>query len=85
MLLAAAIEGAGITSTADWLAGAALRAGTLTEVTPTEVTPTEVLPGWGGRENGGVYAILPPGRLVPARTHLFVDAVAQAIRTGCAR
>ncbi|MER2267775.1 LysR family transcriptional regulator [Methylobacterium oxalidis] len=72
VLLLAAIDGAGITFTADWLAGPALRAGSL----------VEVLPGWGGREEGGVYAILPPGRLVPAKTRLFVDAVAQAIRAG---
>lgn len=72
VLLGAAIEGAGITFTADWLAGPALRAGAL----------VEVLPGWSGKENGGVYAILPPGRLVPAKTRLFVDAVARAIKAG---
>ncbi|GJE71487.1 hypothetical protein CHKEEEPN_3033 [Methylorubrum podarium] len=43
-----------------------------------------MLPGWGGRE-GGVYAVLPPGRLVPAKTRLFVDAVAHGIRAGWAR
>lgn len=75
VLLTAAIEGAGITFTADWLAGPALRAGTL----------VEILPGWGGKANGGVYAILPPGRLVPAKTRLFVDEVAHAIKAGWAR
>ncbi|GJD57724.1 LysR family transcriptional regulator [Methylobacterium dankookense] len=74
VLLEAAIAGAGITFTADWLAGPALRSGRL----------VEVLPGWSGRESGGVYAILPPGRLVPAKTRLFVDAVAQAVRAGWA-
>lgn len=75
VLLAAAVENAGITFTADWLAGPALRDGRL----------VEVLPGWGGRADGGVYAIMPPGRLVPARTRLFVDEVADAIKAGWVR
>ncbi|MGU3540455.1 LysR substrate-binding domain-containing protein [Methylobacterium sp. A54F] len=75
VLLDAAIAGAGITFTADWLAGPALRDGRL----------VEVLPGWGGAEDGGVYAVLPPGRLVPAKTRLFVDEVADAIRAGWVR
>lgn len=75
VLLAAAVEGAGITFTADWLAGPALRDGSL----------VEVLPGWGGREDGGVYAVMPPGRLVPAKTRLFVDEVASAIKAGWVR
>lgn len=74
-LLGAAIAGAGITFSADWLAGPALRDGRL----------VEVLPGWTGRGEGGVYAILPPGRLVPAKTRLFVEEVAQAIRAGWRR
>ena len=73
--LAAAIAGAGITFTADWLAGPALREGRL----------VEVLPGWSGPETGGVYAVLPPGRLVPAKTRLFVEAIARGIRAGWAR
>ncbi|WP_236961042.1 LysR family transcriptional regulator [Methylobacterium durans] len=70
--LMAAIDGAGITLTAHWLAGPTLRAGRL----------VEVLPGWGGKEDGGVYAILPPGRLVPTKTRLFVEAVTRSIRAG---
>lgn len=75
VLLTAAVDGAGITFTADWLAGPALREGKL----------VEVLPGWGGREAGSVYAILPPGRLIPTKTRLFVDEVAQAIKAGWVR
>ncbi|WP_336490813.1 LysR family transcriptional regulator [Methylobacterium nigriterrae] len=70
--LMAAIDGAGITLTAHWLAGPAIRAGQL----------IEVLPGWGGKEEGGVYAILPPGRLVPTKTRVFVEEVTQAIKAG---
>lgn len=75
VLLAAAIASAGITFTADWLAGPALRDGRL----------AEVLPGWGGCEDGGVYAIMPPGRMVPAKTRVFVDEVASVIKAGWIR
>lgn len=69
--LVAAIEGAGIVLTADWLAGPALRDGRL----------VEVLPGWTARGNGGVYAVLPPGKLVPAKSRAFVDYFASALRS----
>lgn len=75
VVLSAAIAGAGITFTADWLAGPAIRNGKL----------VEVLPGWGGKEDGGVYAVLPPGRLVPAKARLFVDEVAKSIKAGWAK
>jgi DNA-binding transcriptional LysR family regulator len=75
VLLTAAVAGSGITLMADWLAGPALRDGSL----------AEVLPGWSGAGSGGVYAILPPGRLVPAKTRLFVEEVARAIKAGWAR
>jgi len=74
-LLMAAVAGAGVTFTADWLAGPALRSGAL----------VEVLPDWSGAEDGGVYAILPAGRLAPAKTRLFVDEVAKAIKAGWTR
>lgn len=74
VVLAAAIEGAGIIFTADWLAGPAMREGKL----------VEVLPGWGGTGDGGVYAILPPGRLIPTKTRLFVDEIAKSIKAGWA-
>ncbi len=44
----------------------------------------EVLPGWGGKGDGGVYAVLPPGRLIPVKTSLFVDEVAKSIKAGWA-
>lgn len=72
VVLMAAIEGAGITFTPDWLAGPALR----------ERKLVEVLPGWGGKAEGGVYAILPPGRLIPTKTRLFVDDIAKSIKAG---
>lgn len=75
VVLMAAIEGAGITFTPDWLAGPALR----------ERKLVEVLPGWGGKAEGGVYAILPPGRLTPTKTRLFVDDIAKSIKAGWRR
>lgn len=74
-VLIAAIAGVGITLAADWLAGPALRQGKL----------VEVLPGWAGRGDGGVYAILPPGRLVPAKTRTFVDEIGKSIKAGWVR
>ena len=74
-VLIAAIAGAGITLAADWLAGPALREGKL----------VEVLPGWVGKGDGGVYAILPPGRLVPTKTRTFVDEIGRSIKAGWAR
>lgn len=75
VVLSVTIAGAGITFTSDWLAGPALREGKL----------REVLPGWGGKGEGGVYAVLPPGRLVPAKTRLFIDEVARSIKAGWAK
>jgi DNA-binding transcriptional LysR family regulator len=71
----AAIEGAGITFMAGWLAGPAIHAGQL----------VEVLPGWGGKGEGGVYAIMPPGRLIPGKARVFVDEIAKFIKAGWAR
>jgi DNA-binding transcriptional LysR family regulator len=74
VVLMATVEGAGITFTPDWLAGPEIRAGRL----------VEVLPGWGGKAEGGVYAILPPGRLIPTKTRLFVEAIAKSVKAGWA-
>ncbi|MBC7801423.1 MAG: LysR family transcriptional regulator [Gemmatimonadaceae bacterium] len=67
-LAAAAVGGAGIMLAADWLIGRELADGRL----------VEVLPGWSEGDSGGVHAVLPPGRLVPAKTRVFVDWVAAA-------
>jgi DNA-binding transcriptional LysR family regulator len=68
--LIAAIDGAGIVLTADWLAGPALRTGRL----------VEVLPGWRANGDGGVYAVLPPGKLIPAKSKALVDHLAEGLR-----
>ncbi|MFM0157056.1 LysR family transcriptional regulator [Paraburkholderia sediminicola] len=74
-LLQAAIAGSGIILTPDWLAGPAVRDGAL----------VRVLPGWQGSEEGGIYAVMPPGRLVPTKTRVFVDEITRAIRAGWAK
>lgn len=71
-VLTAAIDGLGIVYAADWLAGPALRSGKL----------VEILPGWGGRGDEGVYALLPPGHLIPTKTRLFVEEISKAIKAG---
>ncbi|AMA59956.1 hypothetical protein BCCGELA001_29370 [Bradyrhizobium sp. CCGE-LA001] len=57
-------------------------AGLLVRSSLREKKLTHVLPGWTGKGDGGVYAILPPGRLVPAKTRVFVEAIAEAIKAG---
>lgn len=68
--LAAAIDGAGIILAPDWLTGAALDDGTL----------VEVLPGWTVKGDGGVYTVLPPGRLIPKKSRAFVDYLAAELK-----
>lgn len=67
-LATACLGGAGIMLASDWLIGRELADGRL----------VEVLPGWSFDEEGAVQAVLPPGRLVPAKTRAFVDWVAAA-------
>ena len=69
-LLQAALDGLGIALIPEWLATAELRQGTL----------QHVLPQWQGNNQGGVYAILPPGRLIPAKTRVFLDHIINYIR-----
>ncbi|MBC3474998.1 LysR family transcriptional regulator [Pseudomonas taiwanensis] len=69
-LLLAAHQGLGIILTPDWLAAGGVREGKL----------LRVLDGWRSSSNGGVYAIMPPGRLVPAKTRLFVDEISASIQ-----
>ena len=68
----AAIDGVGIALIADWLAGPAIRNGKL----------IEVMLGWQSGGDGGVFAVMPPGRLVPTKTRLFVDEVTESVRSG---
>lgn len=71
-LLMAALEGAGIALLPDWLTGPAVRSGAL----------SHVLSDWTGKGDGGVHAVMSPGRMIPAKVRLFVDAVAANIKSG---
>jgi DNA-binding transcriptional LysR family regulator len=75
VILMAALDGAGVALLPDWLVGRSLR----------EKKLVQVLPAWTGKGDGGVYAILPPGRLVPTKTRVFVDSIAEAIKAGWGR
>jgi DNA-binding transcriptional LysR family regulator len=72
VIMQAAINGAGIALAADWLTGPAISEGTL----------VAILPDWEAVEQGGIYAVMPPGRLIPQKTRLFVDEMTSAIRSG---
>jgi DNA-binding transcriptional LysR family regulator len=62
-LLAACLAGAGILPASDWEIGREL----------AECRLVRVLPGWRFDVDGAVQVVLPPGRLVPAKTRAFVD------------
>ncbi|WP_213716192.1 LysR family transcriptional regulator [Cedecea lapagei] len=68
-LLQAALDGVGIALVPDWLI--------TTEITCGQLI--RVLPEWKGQDRGGVYGIMPPGRLIPAKTRLFIDYLLREI------
>jgi len=68
--LAAAIDGAGIVLVPDWLAGPALHEGRL----------IEILRGWTVKGEGGIYTVLPTGRLMPKKSRAFVDYLAAELK-----
>jgi len=65
-LLMGALGGAGILLASDWLVGRELADGRL----------IEVLPDWRASDGDAISVVLPPGRLVPAKTRAFIDWVA---------
>lgn len=67
-LTVACVGGAGVMVASDWLVGRELADGRL----------VRVLPDWSLDEGDTLNAVLPPGRLVPAKTRAFVDWVAAA-------
>jgi DNA-binding transcriptional LysR family regulator len=68
--LAAALEGAGVLLAPDWLVGPALHEGAL----------VEILRGWTVKGDGGVYTVLPPGRLIPKKSRAFIDYLAAELK-----
>lgn len=62
-LLVACLAGAGILPASEWEIGQELADGRL----------VRVLPGWRFDADGAVQVVLPSGRLMPAKTRVFID------------
>ena len=68
-ILVAALKGAGIALTPEWMAMPHLKSGAL----------VNVLPGWRSVREVDVHAVMPPGKMVPAKTRAFVDKMLEAL------
>ena len=64
-MVLAALDGGGIMLAAEWSCGRHLAEGRL----------VRVLPDWRMDHEGNAQIVLPPGRLVPAKTRLFIERV----------
>ena len=64
-MVLAALEGGGIMLASEWSCGMHLAAGRL----------VRVLPDWRMDHEGIAQIVIPPGRLVPAKTRLFIERV----------
>jgi DNA-binding transcriptional LysR family regulator len=64
-MMLAALQGGGIMLSAEWACGRYLNDGRL----------VRVLPDWRMDREGNAQIMLPPGRLVPAKTRVFVERV----------
>lgn len=69
-ILVAALKGAGIALTPEWMAAQHLDTGHL----------VNVLPGWRSTREIDVQAVMPPGAMVPAKTRAFVDEMIRILR-----
>lgn len=74
ILVDAAIAGSGIILAPDWHVIDHLSHGEL----------IEVLPGWSAANDGPINVILPPGRIVPAKSRVFIELVSDHLRAGWA-
>lgn len=68
-VLTAAVSGAGIILTPEWLAADCLRS--------QQLVP--VLPRWQGTIDGAIFGLLPPGRMTPAKVKVFLDHLTNQI------
>lgn len=64
-MVVAALNGAGIMLAAEWSCGKLVNEGRL----------VRILPDWRMDHEGNAQIVLPPGRLVPAKTRLFMERV----------
>ncbi|WP_254462239.1 LysR family transcriptional regulator [Pseudomonas aeruginosa] len=68
-LIQAAVAGVGIAMVSDWLAGPELKSGRL----------VPVLPGHPVATPEGIYIVHPSAKLIPAKTRVFIDWLADTI------
>lgn len=68
-LLPVVVQGGGVALLPNWMVAPYLRDGRL----------EPVLPAWRSAAEVGVYALMPPGTLMPAKTRVFIDALNQAL------
>ena len=68
-LLTAVIRATGIALLPGWMVSQAVQRGDL----------VRVLPDWRSAAKVSVYALMPPGTLVPAKTRVFIDTVCQQL------
>ncbi len=66
-LVAACLAGGGILLASDWEVGQELASGRL----------VRVLPEWRFDAEAEVHAVMPPGRLIPAKTRVFLEWLAK--------
>jgi DNA-binding transcriptional LysR family regulator len=66
MMVLAAVNGGGIALASEWSSSRELAEGRL----------VRVLPEWRYDRDGAIQIVLPPGRLVPAKTRLLIERVA---------
>lgn len=66
----AAVQGAGIILVPDWLVDNQTKSGQL----------EEVLHGWAGDADFGVFIVLPPGRMIPAKTRAFIEFLSRSLK-----
>jgi DNA-binding transcriptional LysR family regulator len=64
-MVLAALAGGGIMLASEWSCGQHLAEGSL----------LRVLPDWRMDQEGNAQIVLPPGRLVPVKTRLFIERV----------
>lgn len=75
LLLESALQGLGLIMAPDWFVDDDLAAGRL----------EEVLHDWTRLSDLGIFVVLPPSRLVPAKTRAFVDMVVEELTSHRAR
>lgn len=72
ILVDAAAAGLGIILAPDWHVFDHLRRGEL----------IEILPGWSAANDGPVSIVMPPSRIIPAKSRAFIEMVSEQLRNG---